>query len=195
MAGVRIVATPHPPKFFAADQFKLEWGHFTKSELQPEVKGKPVHAKVSMTCEIDFMDGGDVLIYQDQHKRWLLGHLVVKSVMNKAMSTAWSVALRKNTLQQNAELLKHERVHVELYERHARHIFQQVQKLSVAGGNAVTACDQLMQAADRIRDDHWKKAVFMNERYDIETDHGRILPAQSRWNSLYLSIKNTNATL
>ncbi len=52
MPCVRKVDKPQNPKFLAVDQFKLEWGHFTKSASQPKVGGTAVHAVVAMTCEL-----------------------------------------------------------------------------------------------------------------------------------------------
>jgi len=195
MPHVRKVDKVSPPKFFAMDQFKLQWAHFSSSETQPTVDGKAVHATVAMSCEFDFVERGDVLMYQDSQRKWWFGQVVVKAVIDKSRSIVWAQQLRKNTPQQNLELLKHERVHVELAERHARYILQQVKILSVAGSDMGVACQQLIQSADRIRKDHWDKLKNMNAQYERETAHGTNSSVQQQWNSLYLSVKNTNATL
>ncbi len=195
MAGVRKVDRPNPPKFLATDQTKLMWGHFTNSPSQPVVGNTPVHATVAMICEFDFVVAGEVLVYQDTHRNWLLGSVTLKAVMDKARSVVWATALGKNTPQQNTELLKHERVHVELGERHARSVFQQVQKLSVTAPDMVTACQKLIQEADRIRKAHWQKYADKNVEYDRDTAHGTKGAEQTKWNNLYLSAKNTNATM
>ena len=195
MPGVRKVEKPLPPKFLAVNQFKLEWNHFTQSEAQPSVNGTPVHATVAMTCEFEFVETADVLVYLDTQKKWRLGKITVKCLMDKSQSRAWAVQLRKNSPQQNTELLKHERVHVELAERHARYVFQQIQQVSAIGSDLGVVTQQLINAADRIRKDHWNKLATMNAQYDRETVHGTNTTAQQRWNATYLSATNSNTVL
>lgn len=195
MPGVKKVVRPLSPKFLAVNQFKLEWSHFTHSETKPIVNGTQVHATVAMTCEFDFVESGDVLVYLDQQKKWRLGKVTVKCLMDKSQSRAWAPQLRKNSPQQNTDLLKHERVHVELAERHARYVFQQIQQVSATGSDLGVVTQQLISAADRIRKDHWNKLAAMNAQYERETAHGTNASAQQRWNATYLSTQNTNAVL
>lgn len=115
MPEVRKVEKPLLPKFFSVNQFRLEWNHFTQTETQPRVGGTPVLAVVSMNC-----------------------------VMIKNQSKVWAVQLRKNSPQQNSELLRHERVHVELAERHARYVFQQLQQIAVGGSDLSVISKQLI---------------------------------------------------
>ena len=94
-------------------------------------------------------------------------------------------AVEKKYPEQNAELLKHERVHVELAERHARYILQQIKMLNVAGSDMNVACKQLLQSVDCIIRDHWNKRLAnMNAQYERETDHGTI-PKCSRTGTSY----------
>lgn len=195
MPGVRRVDKQLPPKFLAVDQFRLEWKHFPKSETQPRANGTPVHAIVAMNCEFDFAETGDVLVYLDKQKKWRLGKVIVKCVMDKSQSKAWAVQLRKNNLQQNAELLKHERVHVELAERHARFVFQQIQQITATGSDLVAVTQQLINAADRVRKERWNKLALINAQYDLQTSHGTNPGTQQQWNAEYLSTTNTNAVL
>lgn len=195
MPGVRKIEKPLPPKFFSVNQFKLEWSHFTQSNSQPSINGTLVHATIAMTCQFDFVENGDVLIYLDTQRRWRLGKVIVKCVMDKSQSLAWAVQLKKNSSHQNTELLKHERVHVELAERHARYVFQQIQQVSTIGTDLGVVTQQLINAADRIRKDHWNKLALMNAQYDRETAHGTNSKEQQRWNASYLSTNNTNAVL
>ena len=155
-----------------------------------------MHAIVVMNCDLDFVEDKDVLMYQDSKGKWWFGKVVVKAVMDKSKSIVWAQQLRKNTPEQNAELLKHERVHVELAERHARYILQQIKMLNVAGSDMNVACKQLLQSVDCIIRDHWNKRLAnMNAQYERETDHGTNPKMQPHWNILYLSVANTNNTL
>ena len=162
MPEVRKVEKPLLPRFFSVNQFRLEWNHFTQTETQPWVGGTPVHADVSMNCELDFVESGNLLIYQDTQKKWRLGKISVNCVMIKNQSKVWAVQLRKNSPQQNSDLLKHERVHVELAERHARYVFQQLRQIAVAGSDLSVISKQLIDSAFRLRNDHWKKLELMN---------------------------------
>ena len=148
-----------------------------------------------MSCEFDFVENGDVLIYLDAQKKWRLGKVTVKCVMNKSESRAWTGQLNRNNPQQNMELLKHERVHVELAERHARYVFQQIQHLTTVGSDLGVVTQQLINAANRIRIDRWDKLASINSQYDHETVHGTNSKAQQRWNATYLSNTNTNSVL
>jgi len=195
MPGVKKVDRPLSPKFLAANQFKLAWSHFTHSETKPISNGTQVHATVAMTCEFDFVESGNVLVYLDQQKKWRLGKVTVKCLMDKSQSRAWAPQLKKNTPQQNTDLIKHERVHVELAERHARYVFQQIQHVSATGSDLGVVTQQLINAADRIRKDHWTKLAAMNAKYDLDTAHGTNASAQQRWNATYLSTQNTKAVL
>jgi len=195
MPEVRTVGKPLLPKFFSVNQFRLEWNHFTQTETQPRAGGTPVHAVISMNCELDFVESGNLLIYQDTQKKWRLGKITVRCVMIKNQSKVWAVQLRKNSTQQNSELLKHERVHVELAERHARFVFQQLQQIAVSGSDLSVISKQLIDSAFRLRNDHWKKLELMNTRYDTQTLHSTNSGAQQRWNSKYLSTTNSNAIL
>jgi len=195
MPGVKKVDRPLSPKFLAVNQFKLDWSNFNHSETKPIANGTQVHATVAMTCEFDFVESGDIHVYLDPQKKWRLGKVTVKCLMDKSQSRAWAPQLRKNSPQQNIDLLKHERVHVELAERHARYVFQQIQHVSATGLDIGVVTQELINAADRIRKDHWNKLAAMNAQYDSETAHGTNGPAQQRWNAKYLSSENTNTVL
>jgi predicted lactoylglutathione lyase len=194
MPGVRQVAVISKPSFLATNQFKLNWQHFTMSPSQPVVNGTPAHATVAMVCEFDFLDGGDITVLFGADRKWRLANVIVKALMIKSKSYVHASQHRKNSSEQNAILLLHERVHVELAERHARSIWKHIQQLKVAAPDAATAAQQLVNAADAFSKTHWQKLATMNAMYDRETDHGRN-QNQKKWNQLYLTVKNTNSTL
>lgn len=194
MSGVRQIGVAFKPRFLATNQFRLDWRHFTESPTQPMVRGTPVHATVSMVCEFAFEDNGHILVLLGSDRKWRLGQIVVQAVMVKSRSFVHAPQLRKNTPQQNAALLRHERVHVELGERHARTIWKHVQQLAVTAPDAATAAQKLVNAAHSFRTQHMQKCAMMNDRYDQETDHGRN-SKQMQWNQLYLTVENTNGTL
>lgn len=196
MAGVIQVAPPKQASthFYYTNQSKLKWSHFTASSKRPEVDGKPVDAIVYMECEFDFTENGDIPLYQAKGL-WMLARPGIKVVMDSKKSIAWKTMLDKSSDNQKAKLLEHERVHVELYERFGRTIFQTVRNMTSSEKALDKAAQDLVNKADKFRKSHWEKAKAKNDDYDRETNHGTIASSQKSWSELYLSVKNSNGVL
>lgn len=196
MPGFTKVAKRTTKRFLFTNQFELKWQSFNLTTQRPNIGGTKVDAIVGMKgLHIKFDTGGDHLLYQDKSGVWRFAHVEVHCLMDKGSSPAWVTKLKKNSREQNIELLKHERVHVELYERHARYVFKRLLTVYSKKKDIDSAGVNLINFAIALRNKHWQKARDMNQQYDIATSHGTLASEQKKWNRAYLNVKGTNGML
>ena len=184
MAEPIAVTASESKEFLFKDQFQLTWNDFTKVNTQPTIGSTKVHAIVAMSCEFRFDRKGKLPLVR-VGTSWKFAQPIVEAVMDKQKSTVWDKILA-NSADKLRELLKHERVHVEIGERHSRMVHNEVLDLTSDKKDVASAAQDLVNKAAAVRNKHWKKCSELNAQYDHDTNHGTNPKTQKIWNALYL---------
>ena len=186
------VQRPGKARFFATNQFKMQWDHFRAVERQPTVNGEKVHAAVGVQFDLGF-SGSEVRIVRLKDGRWRLAEFQVRLTMIPSLSPAWLVYIRRQSSNAQRLLLQHERVHLEIHERYARGLAIDIQSLRSKRTTEGEAGVELATAASQLLEERRAKSDRYNKYYDKETDHGR--RGQKVWNRRFLVKEGTNSTL
>lgn len=160
------------------DQRKLSWSSFTLTDSRPTLKGIQRDALVSMSFEFLFAEpdpnnsNNRSVFIQRVNSGYQLRKPDLSCLLVKERSLAHEQKIRRNSLQENIELLKHERVHVAIHVKWARVLLKQIKQLTVPVGDPGKATQDLINKSAELRKQISEQCALENDEYDVATGYG-----------------------
>ena len=202
-------------KFEKDKQEALEWSDFEQVDTRPMHGGHPADAVIHVTIDMNLADSSGMIKVYRKGKSWKLAYVHVTCKISRAevyrdvlegprrraipgMKLKKRKRLYRKKLARHKDkledLLNHERVHLEITERHARTFADYLVRLVSKKTDYVEAAKELVQAAVRMRKSLTEQAQKMNTSYD-KTTHNGTNSKQEKYNRHFLSSKNGNGKL